>query len=352
MVSANIFVLLVIQLSVQVIYAANECQFTSDCGKLEKCINIQDTACVCKFGECVFDGNPFFKNNDCSSYTDCACSRTPDSCFCRDGTCENVAWECRTERDCNKLNKCKSKDCRCSTYNTCEPYDCYTETDCYTGKFFCSTLTDQGYSCKCSKNMCEIVQSNPAPPAPPTPPTPPPPNPVKIVAAPNPECETITGRRCVFPFTYKGKTYKSCTLDETSNGKPWCAYETQRDGNAVPNKWEDCDSSVCQVAKACLTESGPDAGNSCKFPFRFNGQTYNSCARFTWSGQNYGKYWCSTMTDRNGNHVNGQGNYGFCGFCENSACGCGCNQSRIQGAAAAQQDTNIRFGSGSQKAPA
>ena len=37
-----------------------------------------------------------------------------------------------------------------STYsdNTCEPYDCYTETDCYTGKFFCSTLTDQGYSCK------------------------------------------------------------------------------------------------------------------------------------------------------------------------------------------------------------
>ena len=36
---------------------------------------------------------------------------------------------------------------------------------------------------------------------------------------------------------------RSCTLDETSNGKPWCAYETQRDGNAVPNKWEDCDSS-------------------------------------------------------------------------------------------------------------
>jgi len=171
-------------------------------------------------------------------------------------------------------------------------------------------------------------------------------------AAPIPECETITGRRCVFPFKYRGKTYNSCTNDGTTNGQPWCAYEIQRDGNAVPGKWEDCDPSVCQVSEACLTESGPDAGNSCKFPFRFNGQTYYSCARYTWSGQDYGKYWCSTMTDRNGNHVNGQGNYGFCGFCDNSACGCGCDQSRIQGAAAAQQDTNIRFGGGSQKAPA
>ena len=38
-----------------------------------------------------------------------------------------------------------------------------------------------------------------------------------------------------------------------------------------------------------------------------------------------GKYWCSTKTDSNGNHINNQGHYGFCGFCEQPACGCGCS---------------------------
>ncbi len=32
-----------------------------------------------------------------------------------------------------------------------------------------------------------------------------------------------------------------------------------------------------------------------------------------------------TEVDAFGNHVNGKGNLGFCGFCENPACGCGCN---------------------------
>jgi len=173
MVGVNIKVLLVIQLSIQVILAANECQFTSDCEKVEKCVNIQDTSCVCRFGECVFDGNPFFRNNECSSYNDCQCRRTPASCFCRDGTCENEAWECRRESDCKDLDKCKNKDCRCSSYNTCEPYDCRTEIDCFIENHFCSTLTEQGYTCKCSKNVCEIVQSA-------APPSPPPPPPVKI----------------------------------------------------------------------------------------------------------------------------------------------------------------------------
>ena len=40
-------------------------------------------------------------------------------------------------------------------------------------------------------------------------------------------------------FTY----FSSCTNDGTTNGQPWCAYEIQRDGNAVPGKWEDCDPS-------------------------------------------------------------------------------------------------------------
>ena len=33
-------------------------------------------------------------------------------------------------------------------------------------------------------------------------------------------------------------------------------------------------------------------------------------------GQNEGKLWCSTRTDVNGNHMTGEGHYGFCpGLC-------------------------------------
>lgn len=141
-------------------------------------------------------------------------------------------------------------------------------------------------------------------------------------AAPTLECETVTGRRCQFPFTFKGKEYTQCTNDGTTNGKPWCAYELRRNGEVIPGKWEDCDTSVCAADEVCKTESGPDQGNSCKFPFTHNGVTHFSCARWTWQGTNHGKYWCSTKVDRNGNHINGRGHYGFCGFCDQPECGC------------------------------
>ena len=41
----------------------------------------------------------------------------------------------------------------------------------------------------------------------------------------------------------------------------------------------------------------------------FDSMTYTEC---TTHGADNGKAWCSTLTDRNGNHVGGQGNWGHC----------------------------------------
>ena len=59
----------------------------------------------------------------------------------------------------------------------------------------------------------------------------------------------------------------------------------------------------------CRTTSGPSAGKACVFPFTWAGRTYHSCTR---EGDHYGHLWCSTRTDRGGNHLSGQGEYGLC----------------------------------------
>jgi len=38
-----------------------------------------------------------------------------------------------------------------------------------------------------------------------------------------------------------------------------------------------------------------------------------SCAEWIYGGPNQGSKWCSTKVDSQGVHVNGEGNYGFCG---------------------------------------
>ena len=61
----------------------------------------------------------------------------------------------------------------------------------------------------------------------------------------------------------------------------------------------------------CTTTSGPDSDKPCVFPFTFAKVTYNNC---TTKGNEPGdnKAWCSTKVDESGNHIGGQGNYGFC----------------------------------------
>merc|ERR1712177_143037 len=79
----------------------------------------------------------------------------------------------------------------------------------------------------------------------------------------------------------------------------------------------DCNTCVCsslgEEVSTSTTVSGPDTGSQCVFPFTFSGVTHQSCADWIYGGVNAGSKWCSTKVDADGVHVNGEGNYGFCG---------------------------------------
>lgn len=179
----------------------------------------------------------------------------------------------------------------------------------------------------------------------------------------NPSCITTggpsSGRPCVFPFTYNGVTYRECAPPVASVTQPWCSTQTHPNsthisgagkygtcpsscpgglasssssGSGVAGQGENCSSGatwttacgqsctcspngspICSpCAPSCVTDSGPDAGSPCIFPFKWAGVTYQSCTPWTFGGVNQGRGWCSTKTDGLDNHVNGGGNYGFC----------------------------------------
>jgi len=139
--------------NVVVLAAPQQCSFSDDCSKVDECVGVQDAACVCNFGSCVIDGNPFTRGLECTDFTDCSCSDDAASCFCRNGFCIREAWECHTESDCQNLDKCKNLDCRCSDSDLCEPYDCYEDLDC--GHLDCYSNSGCTYSCK--NNTCDVL---------------------------------------------------------------------------------------------------------------------------------------------------------------------------------------------------
>ena len=55
----------------------------------------------------------------------------------------------------------------------------------------------------------------------------------------------------------------------------------------------------------CTTESGPEPGRPCVFPFIYNGVTYKECTSVDWD-----QPWCSTEVTDNQNHV--EGKWGNC----------------------------------------
>merc|ERR1711953_1270416 len=123
-------------------------------------------------------------------------------------------------------------------------------------------------------------------------------------------CVTGTGSTCVFPFKYKDVEYYQCTYAESP--LPWCATQTDSSGSVVTGKWGDCQistSSSCTAPSlsltSCTTDSGPQSGQACVFPFRHNGVVFTSC---TTEGQ--AQPWCATSLDTAGDFQDGQ--YGFC----------------------------------------
>ena len=63
------------------------------------------------------------------------------------------------------------------------------------------------------------------------------------------------------------------------------------------------DSDQCKTITG-----GPQEHVPCIFPFTFGDKEHNKCI---WQGTD--KPWCSTKVDREGLHVDGQGQWGYCG---------------------------------------
>ena len=62
-------------------------------------------------------------------------------------------------------------------------------------------------------------------------------------------CQTKKGDNCVFPFTYKEKTYHRCTAKDSENGKAWCPTSVEENGEVTHGKWGDCEDSCFQSGK-------------------------------------------------------------------------------------------------------
>uniref|UniRef100_A0A8C1KLL9 72 kDa type IV collagenase n=1 Tax=Cyprinus carpio TaxID=7962 RepID=A0A8C1KLL9_CYPCA len=88
------------------------------------------------------------------------------------------------------------------------------------------------------------------------------------------------GEFCKFPFLFMGKEYTSCTSQGRDDGFLWCSttYNFDEDG-----KYGFCPHEPMS------TVGGNSEGAPCVFPFKFLGNTYDSC---TTSGRSDGKMWC------------------------------------------------------------
>ena len=119
-----------------------------------------------------------------------------------------------------------------STYTECTLFDNVG------GKAWCSTkepYSGRWSPCDCSKSSCGCSD----------------------------QCTTTSGPRggapCVFPFTYKGIQYKSCTLVDAVGGKPWCSTRATYSGSSWGNC--DCSNKKCSCGAGSAT-SGSTSGTT------------------------------------------------------------------------------------------
>ncbi|XP_067324433.1 matrix metalloproteinase-9 [Anolis sagrei] len=93
------------------------------------------------------------------------------------------------------------------------------------------------------------------------------------------------GEKCVFPFTFDGKSYDSCTTEGRSDGYRWCATTGNFDRD---KKYGFCPNRDTAVV------GGNSQGEPCAFPFTFLGKSYSSC---TSEGREDGRLWCATTSN-------------------------------------------------------
>ena len=72
------------------------------------------------------------------------------------------------------------------------------------------------------------------------------------------QTDTKDSKRCIFPFSYKGKTYVQCTADHSGNGAEWCATQVDANGEVINKQWGDCDTK----SLSCLTLEAGSLGTS------------------------------------------------------------------------------------------
>jgi len=63
-------------------------------------------------------------------------------------------------------------------------------------------------------------------------------------------CTTEDGRRCQFPFSYKGRVYTGCTAEHDPDDRKWCSTRVDQEGKHVQNagEWGYC-SDQCQAGR-------------------------------------------------------------------------------------------------------
>ena len=73
-------------------------------------------------------------------------------------------------------------------------------------------------------------------------------------------CKTEDGRDCVLPFSFRGKTFTSCTREHDPDDQAWCSTKVDNNGDHVENagQWGHC-SPECEARRSSPLQIKPAA---------------------------------------------------------------------------------------------